>query len=213
MGFTDPLIEHYVVAHSTPEHPFLTGVIDDTTERFADRSGMLVGHLAGRFLAMIVAATGAERILEIGTFTGYSALCMASALGPDGTVITCEADPHHADVARANVAASPWSDRVDIRLGPAIDTIHSLEGTFDLVFIDADKTGYDAYYEAVLPKLSDRGIIAIDNVLWSGRVANDDSDDDSTAALKALNAKIAADDRVVAVMLPMRDGITLVRRR
>jgi len=174
---------------------------------------MMVGHLEGALLAQLVALTGARRVLEIGTFTGYSALWMASALPDDGSIVTCDISEEHVAIAREAFAAHPDGAKIDSRLGPAIDTIATLDGPFDLVFIDADKSSYDAYYEAVLPKLSPTGVIVVDNVLWRGEVLKGQSADRDTAALIAFNDKVRDDARVVAVMLPIRDGITLVRRR
>jgi len=153
-------------------------------------------------------------VLEIGTYSGYSALSMAQTLPQDGHIITCELDEERADVAERHIAAAGLADSVEVRRGPALETVNTLDGPFDLVFIDADKGGYLDYYEAVLPKLSDRGLIVVDNVLWSGRVAEDPSDDDedSTRALRVFNDHVAADERVVNVMLSVRDGVTLVRR-
>jgi caffeoyl-CoA O-methyltransferase len=150
-------------------------------------------------------------VLEIGTFTGYSALSMAAALPEGGRIDTCDIEPKHVEVAQRYVDQSPYADRITIHLGPALETIARLEGTFDLVFIDADKPNYANYYEAVLPRLSARGLIAIDNTLWSGRVL--DPQDEQSQAIAALNDAIAADERVVAVQLTVRDGVTLVRRR
>ena len=172
---------------------------------------MLTGTVEGRLLELLVHGIGAKRILEIGTFTGYSALSMAAALPEGGHIDTLDIEPKHAEVAQRYFDRSPHGSKITLHLGPATETIEKLEGEFDLVFIDADKEGYDAYYEAVLPRLSARGLIAIDNTLWSGRVL--DPQDESTEKIAALNDKIAADDRVVAVQLTVRDGVTLVRRR
>src|SRR3954462_12586021 len=150
----------------------LTQVMRNTRE-FSARSGMLTGHLEGRFLKMLAAISGARRVLEIGTFTGYSALSIAEALPDDGRIVTCEISEEHAEVARRHIAESPYADKIEVRVGPALDTIASLDGEFDMVFIDADKPAYGAYYEAVLARLSARGFICIDNVLWSSRVADD----------------------------------------
>jgi caffeoyl-CoA O-methyltransferase len=171
---------------------------------------MMVGPLEGALLAQLVRLTGASSILEIGTFTGYSSLWMAGALPAGGRIITCDVSAEHVAIARDAIEASGCRDRIDVRLGPAIETIASLSGPFDLVFIDADKSGYDAYYEAVLPKLSPRGVILVDNVLWRGEVLRGASDDADTAALIAFNDKVRDDARVSAVMLPIRDGITMI---
>jgi caffeoyl-CoA O-methyltransferase len=174
---------------------------------------MLTGAVEGRFLELLVHATGARRILELGTFTGYSALSMAAALPDDGRIDTLDIEPRHAEVAQRYFDRSPHGAKITLHLGPALETLARLEGPYDLVFVDADKTGYDAYYEAALPLLSERGLIAIDNTLWSGRVLAPEEGDESTALLAALNDKLAADERVVCVQLTVRDGITLVRRR
>jgi caffeoyl-CoA O-methyltransferase len=208
----DEAAERYAEAHSSPEAPLLAQVAAATRER-TDRAQMMVGHLEGSFLATLVALTGARHVLEVGTFTGYSALAMAAALPPGGRITTCEVSEEHAAIAGEHVAASPHADRIEIRLGPAADTIAALDGPFDLVFIDADKSGYDAYYEAVLPKLADDGLIVVDNVLWFGRVLTEEARDDDSVALRAFNDKVAADERVHAVMLTVRDGMTLVRKR
>jgi caffeoyl-CoA O-methyltransferase len=209
---TNPEIETYAADHSTPEPPYLAAVAE-ATRAFSDNHSMMVGRLEGRFLEMLVGITGARRILEIGTFTGYSALAMAQALPPEGHLVTCEVDPRHAAKAREHIASSPHARQIELREGPALETIRSLDGTVDLVFIDADKTGYRDYYEAVLPILSPRGVIVVDNVLWSGRVLDPSNDDANVRALRAFNEMVLADRRVDAVLLPIRDGVSLIRRR
>ncbi len=209
---TSPEIEAYAEAHTTPEPPYLKAVAE-ATRAFSEAHGMMVGKLEGRFLEMLVGITGARRILEIGTFTGYSALSMAEALPPEGRIITCDIDPRHAAKAREHFAASPHADKIELREGPALETIRSLEGPFDLVFIDADKTGYRDYYETVLPMISPRAVIVVDNVLWSGRVLQPTDGDESTRALAAFNDMVAADRRIDCVMLPIRDGVSLIRLR
>ena len=173
---------------------------------------MMVGRIEGQFLARLVRLSGAKRILELGTFTGYSSISMASALPPDGRIITCDVDPDATAIARRYMDESGFGDRIEIRLGPALETIETLEGPFDLVFIDADKPNYKAYYEAVLPLLAENGLLIADNVLWSGRVVEEDGDE-STLAIKDFNEHVANDDRVVSVMLTVRDGMTLVQKR
>jgi caffeoyl-CoA O-methyltransferase len=137
---------------------------------------------------------------------------MAAGLEPGGRIISCEISPRHAEFARRHIELAGLSDRIDVREGPALETIKSLDGPFDFVFIDADKTGYAGYFEAVLPKLSDRGLIAIDNTLWSGRILDADDTSPDTVALRKLNDDLAKDQRVVVVQTPVRDGVTLVRR-
>jgi caffeoyl-CoA O-methyltransferase len=206
----DEKVEEYAERHTTPPDPLLAELAEETKATMAAPQ-MLTGTIEGRFLEVLVAATGARRVLEIGTFTGYSALSMAAALPDDGRIDTLDIEPKHAEVAQRYFDRSPVGGKITLHLGPALDTIGGLEGEFDLVFIDADKENYDAYFEAVLPRLSERGLIAIDNTLWSGRVL--EPPDETTKLIAALNDKLAADDRVVAVQLTVRDGVTLVRRR
>jgi caffeoyl-CoA O-methyltransferase len=210
LSFVDGKVQEYAERHSTPPEPLLVELAEETRATMSS-PGMINGPVEGRFLELLVHASGAKRVLEIGTFTGYSALSMAAALPEDGRIDTLDIEPKHAEVAQRYFDRSPHGSKITLHLGPAIETIEALEGEFDLVFIDADKPGYDAYYEAVLPRLSARGLIAIDNTLWSGHVV--DPHDESTKRMAALNDKIAADDRVVAVLLTIRDGLTLVRRR
>jgi caffeoyl-CoA O-methyltransferase len=208
----DERIDAYAEAHTTPPDPLLVELAAETKATM-DSPQMLTGAVEGRFLELLVHATGARRILELGTFTGYSALSMAAALPDDGRIDTLDIEPRHAEVAQRYFDRSPHGAKITLHLGPALETLARLEGPYDLVFVDADKTGYDAYYEAALPLLSERGLIAIDNTLWSGRVLAPEEGDESTALLAALNDKLAADERVVCVQLTVRDGITLVRRR
>ena len=213
MAIVRPELEAYAEAHTTPPPPHLVDVHDTTRRHLADRAGMMTGLLEGRFLEMLVFALRPGLVLEIGTFSGYGALSMAAGLGEGGRVVTCELDETHAAHARELIAASPYADRVEVRVGPALDTVASLDGPLDFVFIDADKPSYHAYYEAVLPKLSDNGLIAVDNVLWGGRVADRAADDESTRALREFNDAVVEDGRVVCVMTTIRDGVTLIRRR
>jgi caffeoyl-CoA O-methyltransferase len=209
----EPRVEEYAVAASSP-HP-----LDELFERLAAETRkrttapqMMVGPLEGRFLELLVRLTRARRVLELGTFTGWSSIAMASALPPDGRVVTCDVDPDAQAIARRYAEEAGVADRIDYRLGPGLETMRSLEGPFDLVFVDADKEGYLDYYEAALPLLADDGLIVADNVLWSGRVAEDDPDE-RTRTIMAFNEHVRNDERVVAVMLTVRDGMTLIRKR
>jgi predicted O-methyltransferase YrrM len=211
----DPRIEEYAVAHSTPE-PAMFADLAAETRRSTSAPSMMVGALEGRFLSFLVTMLRPQLVLEIGTFTGYSALSMAGSLPPGGRIVTCDISEDHVAIARRHIDASPHRDQIEIRVGPAIDTLKGLDGPFDLAFIDADKTGYVDYYEAIVPKLSPGGVIAVDNVLWSGRVLDDapaDEVDETTRALREFNDHVMADQRVECVMLPVRDGVTLVRLR
>ena len=208
----DPEVVAYADAHTTAPPPFLAAV-DEATRAGFPSWGMMVGRQEGRFLEMLVFAAQATRVLEIGTFTGYSSIAMAAGLGPGGSIISLEADAHHAVTARGNIAAAGYESRISVIEGPAITTLEQLQGPFDLVFIDADKVSYDAYFEATLPKLAPHGLIVIDNTLQSGRVlARNEQPDDAARAVRALNDKLVVDDRVVCAFTTVRDGVTLVRR-
>lgn len=207
-----PGIEEYALAHTTPPDPLLEDVARWTRANLP-APGMMVGPLEGRLLETLVFLTGALRVLEIGTFSGYSALSMASALPRGGKIVTCEIDPAHAEAARRHIAGSPFADRIEVKEGSALETVRSLPGPFDLVFIDADKVGYRDYYEHAVSKLSPRGVIVIDNTLWSGRVLDPGDTSADTVALRAFNDFVAADPRVVSVLLTVRDGVTLARLR
>ena len=207
----DPALEAYAADHTTAPPPHLDALASELLVTLED-AHMMVGRLEGRFLEMLTFALGATSVLEVGTFGGYSALAMAPGLAPGGRIISCEISPEHAAFARRHIAASPYADRIEVREGPAIDTIAGLPGPFDLVFLDADKTSYPAYFEAVLPKLAPRGLIAADNTLWSGRVLDDSDTTADTVALRAFNDTLAADRRVVVVQTTVRDGVTLIRR-
>jgi caffeoyl-CoA O-methyltransferase len=212
MDIVDPRIEEYAEAHTTPPDPLL-GRLAEETRATLRSPGMLTGTVEGRFLELLVYGLGARRVLEIGTYSGYGTLSMAAALPADGRIDTCEIDETHAEVARRFLAEAGYADRVTVHLGPALDTIRGLEGDFDFVFIDADKENYVNYYDEVLPRLTERGLIAADNTLWSGRVVDESDTDETTRAIQEFNEHVARDDRVVAVQLTIRDGVTLIRRR
>ncbi len=205
-------IENYVSAHSSPEPPWLTATAVATRAN-TSFPGMLTGHVEGRFLEFLVWALQPKLVVEVGTFTGYGTIAMAAGLPIGGRIITCELDPKHASMAREHVAASPYGDRIEVLEGPALQTLGTIEGPVDFAFIDADKPNYVNYYDLLVPKLSARGVIAIDNVLWSGAVADDSVDDEFTMAMRAFNDRVAADERVLCVMTTVRDGVTLVWKK
>jgi caffeoyl-CoA O-methyltransferase len=211
-GIIDPELEAYAESHTSEPPPYLASLAAETRETM-ESPGMMVGPVEGRFLEMLVFSSQASRVLEIGTFTGYSALCMAAALPPDGHITTCELDPRRAEVARRHIAASGLADVIDVIEGPALETIAKLPGPFDLIFIDADKTSYLDYYAAVLPKVTDRGIIVADNTLWGGAVIDLEDRSADTVAIRAFNDHVVMDNRVTCVQLTIRDGITLIRLR
>lgn len=181
-------------------------------------AGMQIGADQGAFLSLLVSAIGAKRAVEIGTFTGYSAISIASALPERGKLICCDVSEEWTGIARRYWKEAGLDKRIDLRIAPAIDTLHDLfvkggKGKFDFAFIDADKTGYDAYYEAVLDLLRPGGLVALDNTLWGGAVAEKGKGDADAKALKALNLKIADDARVESALLTIGDGVTLVRKK
>jgi predicted O-methyltransferase YrrM len=180
--------------------------------------GMQIAPEQGAFMALLVSAIGARRCLEVGTFTGYSSTAVALALPADGRLVCCDVSREWTDIARETWAKAGVADRVELHLGPALKTLDRLlaeggEGTFDFAFIDADKPSYDGYVERALRLVRPGGMIAIDNVLWSGRVADASVQDESTAAIRSLNQKLAADERADLAMVPIGDGLTLLRVR
>jgi len=204
-------IDAYAAGHTTASTDLLARLAEETRETL-DAPQMLTGTVEGRFLEFLVYATQAKRVLEFGTYSGYSSISMAAALPAGGHIDTCEVEEKHASVAQRYIDEAGYSDRITIHLGPAVETVERLEGEFDFVFIDADKPNYVNYYEAVLPRLSERGLIAADNTLWSGRVLDESDESDGTMAIRTFNEHVRADDRVVSVMLTVRDGVTLIRR-
>jgi len=203
-------IERYAEAHTQPPEPLFEELREETY-RTMSSPGMQVGAVEGRLLRMLVQISGARRALEIGMFTGYSGLMIASGLPEDGELVTCDVDPKAEEIARRYFARSPHGRKITIRMGPALETIRTLKGPLDFVFIDADKQNYTAYYDAVVPLLSARGLIVIDNVLWSGKVLAPKEDTDR--AIVSMNDHVAQDPRVEKVLLTVRDGMMLVRRR
>ena len=209
-GVADEALERYAETHTTPLAPELTAAAAETAQRLGSPE-MLSGPVVGRLLEILVHAVGARLVLEIGTFSGVSAMAMAAGLAPGARLITCEVDPQRADFAARKIEAAGLSERIEVRVGPALETIAGIDGPIDLVFIDAEKTGYLDYYEAVLPKLADGGLIVADNTLRGGRVL-DSEPDAGTAAIVAFNERVRDDTRVVATLLTVRDGVTLIRR-
>jgi caffeoyl-CoA O-methyltransferase len=208
----DPEFEEYAEEHTTAPPGHLASVDASTREDFA-MWGMMVGRQEGRFLELLVFAAQATRVLEIGTFTGYSAIAMAAGLPAGGSIVSLEVDPHHATIARGNIAAAGLESRISVIEGPALRSLEELQGPYDFVFVDADKVSYDAYFEAVLPKLAPHGIIAVDNTLQNGAVLPSVAEPHENAlAVRAFNDKMVNDPRVVCVLTTIRDGVTLIRR-
>jgi caffeoyl-CoA O-methyltransferase len=202
-------IERYCTDHSDGASA-LAAELEQYTRTHCDASQMLIGPWEGAFLKLLVGASHARRVLEIGTFTGYSALSMAEVLPADGELITCDINAETTAIAQRFFDRSPHGKKIQIRLGPALETLSKLAAPFDLAFIDADKENYGAYFEACLPLLRARGLIAVDNVLWSGRALNPKTDTDR--AIAAFNSKVRHDLRVECAMLPIRDGVSLIRK-
>jgi caffeoyl-CoA O-methyltransferase len=205
MDILDPRIEDYVERMTSPHDPLLAELSARTAEELG-MPQMLTGPVAGRFLELLVWFGRPRRVLEIGTFSGHSALAMAAALPEGGRIDTCELDPQRAAFAQSYFDRSPHGSKITLHLAPALETIERLEGSFDFVFIDADKEGYVDYYEAVLPRLSERGLIVADNTLAGGRVI------DEQPPIARFNEHVAADPRTIQVILSVRDGMTLIRR-
>jgi caffeoyl-CoA O-methyltransferase len=203
-------VEEYAQKHSDEVEPLFDELRDETFARTSNPQ-MQVGRLEGRFLHMLVKLTSARRVLEIGMFTGYSTLMMASALPDDGEIITCEIDPDAEAIARRYFARHPSGRKIQVRMGPALDTLRSIAGPLDLAFIDADKGNYIAYYDAVVPLLRPGGLLIADNTLWSGKVVDPKSDVER--AIARFNDHVARDARTEKVVLTVRDGMTLVRKR
>ncbi len=204
-------IEAYAERYSMPESAVCRALREET-QRTMEYPQMLVGPLEGAFLKMMTRLVGAKRVLEIGMFTGYSALCFAEALPDDGEIITCEVNEQSAAMARSYFGQVPVGKKISIRMGPALDTMRTLTGPFDVIFIDADKTNYLNYYQRSLDLLTPNGVILIDNVLWSGEVLKQPPPDDSTATIQELNRTVSTDPRVSAVLVTIRDGILVIRR-
>ena len=201
-------LDAYVDAHATPLEALLQENHEATYASLSSPQ-MIAGPVLGRLLRLLVSMAAPRLVLEIGTFTGYSALSMAGGLPPEGRIVTCELSPERAAFAQGYFDRSPWGNRIEVRVGPALDTVNGLDGPFDFVFIDADKEGYTDYYEAVVPKLSPRGVIAVDNTLSSGDVV--DPVDERDRVMADFNDHVHADERTENVLLSVRDGVTLIR--
>jgi len=203
-------IDHYAAAVCSPQPDWLQE-LDRATRATLTNPQMLSGPVVGRLLELLVRATRAQRVLEIGTYSGYSALAMAAGLGAEGRIVTLEADPEHASFARRTFSESPHADRIELIEGPAAETLQRLDGPFEFVFIDADKSGYARYLELTLPLLAGHGLIALDNTLRDGSVLN--PEDERGVQMDALNRRLASDPGLATVLLTVRDGVTLVGKR
>jgi caffeoyl-CoA O-methyltransferase len=207
MDFIDEKIEQYAFDHTSEEGELLKRLEEETYEKL-DIPQMTTGRIEARLLKLLARLVGARRILEIGTFGGYSALSMAEALPEDGTLVTCDEDPVAIAFAQKYFSESPHGKKIKQMVGPALESIKKLTGTFDMAFIDADKINYSNYYEAILPMIRPGGLIAVDNVLWSGRVLN--PQDESDRAIHQFNERVLNDQRVESVLLTVRDGLNCI---
>ena len=207
-----PEIEAYAEAHSASESEVCRKLRMET-DRTMELSQMVVGPWEGAFLKIMTKLVGAKRVLEIGTFTGYSALSFAEVLPPDGQVITCDIDADSTTLARKHFDQSPYGSKIEIRLGPALNTLETLRKPFDVIFIDADKSNYIHYYQRSMDLVSEQGVILIDNVLWNGDVLHHPPIDEQTATIQELNRVVHNDTRVSAVLVPIRDGVLVISPR
>jgi predicted O-methyltransferase YrrM len=210
VNFIDQAVEQFAHDHTKQEDELYLRLRDETYASM-ESPQMQVGRIEGRFLKMLVRLTGAKTVLEIGMFTGYSGLMMAEGLPDDGRLITCDVNPKAETIARRYFSESPHGHKIEIRMGPALETIKSLRGPIDMVFIDADKTNYSNYYEAVMPLVKPGGLIVADNVLWSGKVLAPETDDDH--AIVAFDKLVQSDPRIENVCLTVRDGMMLAWKR
>ena len=206
-------IEDYILQHTDPEPEYLTRLNRETWIRMLNPI-MCSGHLQGRVLSMLCKMIQPVHALELGTFTGYSALCIAESLPENGELDTIESDDELEEFILRNLKKTPFEDKINLLIGNALEIIPTLDKTYDLVFIDADKREYEAYYEAVLPKIRQGGFILADNTLWSGKVVEKvHQNDQQTLGILRFNELIATDNRVEKVILPLRDGLTLIRKK
>ena len=212
--FIDAVIDDYAAAHSTPPDADQLELQRVTREKTGRAAGMQIGDDQAVLMEMLVRAMAATRAVEIGTFTGYSALAVARGLGPGGRLLCCDVSEEWTAIARQAWQKAGVADRIELRVGPALETLRSLPPgeQFDFAFIDADKTGYAEYYEEVLTRLRPGGLILLDNMLQGGQVADDLVNDESVAAIRSLNDAIAADPRVKVVLIPVGDGVSFVQK-
>ncbi|HLW71116.1 MAG TPA: O-methyltransferase [Candidatus Binataceae bacterium] len=211
----DPQLYDYILAHGHNGDPLLAELADETAHRLGRTAGMQIAPEQGAFMTMLARATGVRSAIEIGTFTGYSAICIARALPPDGHLLCCDVSEEWTALAREYWRRAGVADRITLKLAPALETLRALppRSSFDFAFIDADKANYRAYYEEILARTRPGGLILIDNVLWSGAVLDRSNQTADTRAIRELNDFLAADDRVDAVMLPIADGLTICRKK
>ncbi|GAA3441515.1 O-methyltransferase [Planomonospora venezuelensis] len=215
MSVLDPVVGDYLLAHCTPADELLRELADETRRATGGAAGMQVSHDEGALLTMLVRMSGARRAVEVGVFTGYSSICIARGLPADGRLLACDVNPEWTSVAERYWDRAGVAERIELRIAPAIETLRALpaEPHLDFAFIDADKAGYPAYYEEIVTRLRPGGLVVLDNVFLGGRVFDPAFQDEDAVAMRRMNEITAADDRVESVMLPVRDGVTIARRR
>ena len=209
------LIRSYAVTHGSWRPDRVVSELQAETAKLGDAAGMQIGDDQGQLLTMLARLVGARRAVEVGTFTGYSSMCIARGLAEGGSLLCCDISAEWTEIGRRAWDAAGLADRIELRIAPALDTLQALPRTadIDLVFIDADKPGYAAYWAELVPRVRPGGLLLADNVLWSGRIADPEAADANTTALRAFNDMVAADDRVETVVLTAFDGLTIARRR
>ncbi len=215
MDLINPAVSDYLLAHCTPADDVLRDLAEETRAATGGSAGMQISHDEGEFLTMLVRLTGARRAVEVGVFTGYSSICIARGLPADGHLLACDVSEEWTSVARRYWDRAGVADRVELRLAPALETLRALpaDEVVDFAFVDADKVGYPDYYEELVRRLRPGGLIALDNVLREGGVLDDSSQDPGDVAMRRMNDIVVRDERVDSVMLPVRDGVTLARKR
>jgi caffeoyl-CoA O-methyltransferase len=208
-------VSDYLLAHSTAEDDLLAELAEETRRRFPDSAGMQITSDEGVLLSMLVRLTGARNAVEVGTFTGYSSICIARGLAEDGRLLACDVSGEWTDLARHYWDRAGVADRIELRLAPAAETLAALPAAenVDFAFVDADKESYPTYYEELVGRLRPGGLLVLDNVLLGGRVLDDAAHGERVTAMRAVNDRAASDDRLDTVMLPVRDGVTVARRR
>ncbi|GLZ43141.1 O-methyltransferase [Actinokineospora sp. NBRC 105648] len=215
MDLLTPELDAYLVAHSDPADDLLRDLAAETAAAFPDAARMQISHDEGEFLTMLVRLVGARSAVEVGVFTGYSSICLARGLADGGTLLACDVSEEWTDIARKYWDRAGLADRIELRVAPALETLRALptDPVIDFAFIDADKVGYAGYYGELVPRLRPGGLIVLDNVLQGGRVVDPAEQGDAVRAIREVNDLVVADERVDAVMLPVRDGVTLARKR
>jgi caffeoyl-CoA O-methyltransferase len=210
-----PQVNAYIAAHTSPPGAVLTELADETARRFPDDVGYQIGAEQGTFMTVLTRLMRARDVIEIGTFTGYSAICLAQGLAEDGALLCCDVSEEWTSVARRYWEKAGVADRIELRIGPALDTLRALPTgrVFDLAFIDADKAGYLGYWEEMVPRIRPGGAILVDNTLSHGRVLDESDGSPNAVAIRAFNEHVIADERVTSVLLPVGDGLTLAWRK